>query len=152
VSNPPTIQLPFEAVACPAHGEVFRDRWPSGYLGFAIKMAEFALASSDELHKAAGGDASRLNAVVAEFGPLCRLVTAEQRLEAYRFGARVANDGTGTVGEESWTQSGRCVACRQQRDDLRPATYVFGGRRATVRVCLRCVAHAPCQDGAGGTR
>lgn len=131
----PQIDLPVQAVCCAVHGEVFRQKWPSGYLGFAITVMQKALETSAELHEATGGRAERLNAVIAEFGPLCRLVDADDRLAAYMAGAEISKD---------WAQRGICAACRKWK------LGALGTFRTPVglidrHVCFECVSGQACQ-------
>lgn len=132
------IDLPVQAVCCRVHGEVFRLKWPSGYLGFAITVAQKAIETSDELHEATGGDSQKLNAVVAEFGPLCRLVTPEIRREAYEVGADVSR-------ASGWAVKALCASCGRFR--VGAAGLYTIARSVTVErhVCFDCVAALECQ-------
>jgi hypothetical protein len=136
VTDRPMIELPVQAVVCPIHGEPFRAAWPAGYATAVMTLVRHALESSQELHEATGGDAHRLNAVIAEYGPLCRLVSAEQRLEAYTASARASAE---------FGQHGVCAGCRKwtlggpYMGSIRGAGGVL-----TRHVCFECVANAGC--------
>jgi hypothetical protein len=132
----PMVELPVEAVVCPVHGEPFRAKWPSGYPIAVVRLFTAATATSEELQEAAGGDAHRLNAVIAEFGPLCRLVTAKQRFDIYSDAAR-------TRGTE-FGQHGVCAACRKWGLGSPFTARQPGGGTLTRHVCFRCVAGRPC--------
>jgi hypothetical protein len=131
------VELPVEAVVCRMHGEPFRANWPAGYPIAVVRLFQAATESSTELHEATGGDAHRLNAVIAEFGPLCRLVSAEQRLEIYRDAARTPGTAFGA--------NGLCAACGKWK-----LGSPFGGKQprgpvVTAHICFECVARRPCQ-------
>jgi hypothetical protein len=135
-ASPIQVDLPVEAVVCRAHGEVFRLKWPAGYLGFAFNAFKFATETSQELHDAVDGDTTRLNAAVAEFGPLCRLLTPEQRLEAYREAHKMSAD---------WAERAICANCKRWKLGMRGTFQVRDGV-IERHVCFECVAAVPCQS------
>jgi hypothetical protein len=128
----PTVDLPVQAVCCAVHGEPFRHQWPAGYPTFAVTILKAALAAH-ELIDAAGGDTARLNAAIAEFGPLCRLVDAEARLEAYQAAAKSAS---------GWRSHGICAMCRKWKPGTPFSGRVRGG--VITRHVFECVAHREC--------
>lgn len=133
----PTIELPVRAVACGRHGEVFRLKWPAGWLLFSLTLTTAVLETSDVLAKVAGGDAHRLNAAIAEHGPLCALATPAQRLAAYR----------AALESPEWGDRGICMACRRWKQGERGHYIDRPGQPPIVRlVCLECVAGAGCED------
>jgi hypothetical protein len=133
----PQIDIKPQTVFCPVHGCAFARKWPAGFLGFSIKA--FTLATeNNELWKAADGDADRLNAAIAEFGPLCRLLTPEQRLEAYQHGAEISVDWPGKWVCEN--PSHRKSAAGVWTDWRTPHGMV---RRF---ICFECLAAMPCGD------
>lgn len=132
----PQIVLPVEAVCCRAHGEPFRTDWPKGYLGFCLELATTAIETSDELKRATGGDVNKLNAVIAEFGPLCRLVDRKQRMAAYERGAEIS---------KGWAQHGICQACSKFKKGRRGKFRARGGILLERLVCFECYAKAECQ-------
>jgi hypothetical protein len=137
MADTPKVELPPGAVCCPVHLEPFRAKWPAGYPIAVVRLFEAATATSTELQEAAGGDAHRLNAAIAEFGPLCRLVTAEQRLAIYKDAAR-------TPGTE-FGENGMCSACGKWK-----LGAPFSGTRprgpvVTAHICFECVSRRPCR-------
>lgn len=128
------VELPVQAVVCPVHGEPFRAQWPLGYPGFSIEIFK-AAAATDELFEAAGGDAHRLNAAIAEFGPCCRLVTAEDRLRAYKAACDMS---------PSFKQHGICVICRKWKPGTAYSATQPAGAVLTRHVCFECVARREC--------
>jgi hypothetical protein len=134
IDQPPQIDLPVQAVVCPAHGEVFRLGWPAGYPLFAVTAAVKALETSAEIAEATGGDASKLNTVIAEYGPLCRLLTPELRHECYLEAAK----------SENWGERGVCSACGKWRLGARGIFRTPVGD-VERHVCIECVSRWECQ-------
>lgn len=136
----PGINLPtVGAVMCSMHGELFRLSWPTGYLTFAMRSVTIVLNEPpglDVLHEHAGDDASRIDGVLAEFGPLCRLMTSEQRLQAYK-------DASAVPG---WSERGVCAFCSRWKLGARALWRQAGMDGALERhACFECVARLPCQ-------
>lgn len=127
------VNLPVEAVVCRAHGEVFRLTWPSGYALFSVKAFELA-AGHEELVRATGGDAHRLDAAIAEFGPLCRLMTPDQRREAYLFASK----------SEGWGERAVCSACHKWKLGARGRFQTPVGLQEH-HICIDCVSRVGCQ-------
>lgn len=130
------IDLPVEAVVCRVHGEPFRLSWPAGYPIFTVHAAYLVLGEdgSEELKQVVGGDTSRLNAAIAEFGPLCRLLTEEQRRAAYIEASKSPN----------WGERGVCSGCRKWKLGARGLYQTPLGLQEH-HVCIDCVSRAGCQ-------
>lgn len=133
------IDLPVEAVVCRVHGELFRLTWPAGYPIFSVHAAHTVLNEPpglDILHAHAGEDAARLNAVIAEFGPLCRMMSADQRLAAYNAAAASPN----------WGERAVCEACGKWKLGARGLYAPRGGGEAEEHfVCIECAARKTCE-------
>lgn len=133
-SATPQINLPVQAVVCPVHGELFRLGWPAGYPLFAITAAMKALETSAELAEMTGGDANRLDGVIAEFGPLCRLLTPELRRECYLAAAK----------SEHWGERAVCSACAKWKLGAR-GIYRTPLGDVEMHICIDCVSRKRCQ-------
>lgn len=131
----PQINIKPETVACPVHGECFRLNWPAGYLGYSLRA--FTLATTNrELWDAAQGDADRLDAAIAEFGPLCRLLTPEQRREAYAQGDKIS---------EGWASHWICARHGSRgRGTWGLWSPPHGGEPVRHFLCFDCLADLPC--------
>lgn len=130
------IELPVEAVVCRVHGEVFRLGWPAGYPIFVVSAAHLVLGEDgpEELKTFVGSDASKLNGFIAEFGPLCRLLTPDQRRATY---IEATKSGT-------WGDRAVCGWCRRWKLG---ASGNFNTPRGMERhhICIDCVADLECQ-------
>jgi hypothetical protein len=119
------IDLPFERVLCPVHGEPFRPQWPSGYLLFALKAFEQVIAQEDFAAET-GSDKAQIGPALAR-KPLCCRLNAMALLELYR-----------TVQEDTRLWRYRtCEVCRQNGlgSPFRTLQRDFG------HVCFGCIVY-----------
>lgn len=66
----PQIMLDFKRDWCAKHLEPFRENWPEGAAIVMVLMATCAL-SHPNCHRYTNGDATKINAYLAEFSPIC---------------------------------------------------------------------------------
>ena len=132
----PMVELPVQAVVCSVHGEPFRATWPAGYPFAVVRLFEAAVSTSRELQEAAGNDAHRLNGVIAEFGPLCRLVPAEHGLAIYKDAAATKGTAFGAYGV--------CAICRKWKLGTPYSARQPGAIVVTRHACFECVAARGC--------
>lgn len=131
----PQIDLSVAACVCRVHGEPFRKNWPSGYLMFSLHAVTTAIEHNEEVAEYAGRDAHKLNGVLAEWGPLCRLLTVEQRREGYRQACESKEFGVKNL----------CAACRKWAvgQDCTWQMPEVGVRQ--VHICFDCLAAQECK-------
>ena len=115
------VMLELTQVVCPAHGEIFRAQWPKYFGKFAVSLLQEAL-SSDDLHKALGGDVKRVPEICGRV-PLCEWVPLET-LEKL-------------ILECGVCVRGRCQVCRQSSVGGAFLTH----ERNFKHVCLNCILH-----------
>jgi hypothetical protein len=124
VSEKPKVNLEFNQVFCPWHGEPLRADWPRGY-GQASVALFGVFAELDEVLEYTRADAHNLNEALAEFGPMCCAVGAEKMLSIYK---RI---GIGDFGT--------CDSCGNLRKGTPYRMKEPGGVRSFEHVCFECV-------------
>lgn len=68
------IPFDFEHSLCPMHGEIFRKRWPAGYLPFSVKIMEHIIQGVyPELVEEVEGDARRIPEALKRKPACCRI-------------------------------------------------------------------------------
>lgn len=77
----PVINMPFKSVLCARHGEPLREKWPQGYVPFAIEALR-DVAAQPEIAEACEGRHEALAALLAE-KPLCCRLTPERLVQVY---------------------------------------------------------------------
>jgi hypothetical protein len=127
--HPPSqVNLDPQHVFCRRHGEPLRATWPAGYLPFALKLFE-AFVQDERTFGYARGDTDRLNAAIAEMGPLCCFVSEEALREAYEA------SGIAKVGQ--------CARCREWKRGAAYSAFVNDELQHFKHVCFDCVVEAP---------
>lgn len=107
------VQLEHRDALCVWHGEPLREEWPKGYEIIVPTLFGF-FAELPDIVDYTQGSAERLQAAVAEFGPMCCAVSAEKMLAAYRE-ARIGKVGicercnVGRLGTAFRTKQGKEV-------------------------------------------
>lgn len=66
----PEISIQPNTLWCPKHLEPFRKHWPHGYMPASMCLFNQVIDSEAALERT-GGDATKINAYLAEFGPFC---------------------------------------------------------------------------------
>lgn len=127
--DPPLIKLSPETIWCSTHGEPFREAWPSGFVAFSMAVLDFVLVDDPEIARAAGNDSHRLDAVLAEFSPLCCRLPVPTLCLAY------LNAGIGGVSR-----------CRRCGNDHWGTSYTWRDQNDVehreAHMCFACVAQA----------
>lgn len=78
----PRVELDWRRDWCERHLEPFRARWPEGAMVAMLDLFDRA-TRHEAILTVTAGDASRLEAAFAEFGPLCCLLGDDEMAEVY---------------------------------------------------------------------
>lgn len=124
MSDYPSIQVEFTDAFCARHGEPFRPGWPQG-VGFAIPTLVTAFADLPDIVTYAEGDAAKFQAAVAEFGPMCCMVSDKTMLMVYK------RSGIGKLGI--------CERCAKGRQGTQYRVKDGEGVMLVEHLCFECV-------------
>jgi hypothetical protein len=117
--DPIPIDLSFERVVCPRHGEPFRATWPTGFVTFSLNLFE-------ALSKGVSPEEADSIQDMIDARPLCELVNAFDLLHAYQ------TSGIGVVG--------LCFICGTERAGTEYTTKTSASKLEVYpHMCFECV-------------